>query len=85
MSAPAWGHKPPAVDDIERYWTTPPPVLSPRVEYWLRRLADGTWKPNKRFLRECYDCRTEWLGVYLWEYVNIIGPALAHTPGQVSS
>lgn len=71
--------------DRYEYWTDPPPALSPRVEYWLRRLADGTWKPNGRFNLDCYDCRAEWLGVYLWEYLHIVGPALAgresDTPG----
>jgi hypothetical protein len=54
MTAPPWGHKPPAVADVETYWTAPPPALSPRVEYWLKRLADGTWKPNRRFRIEGY-------------------------------
>lgn len=76
MTAPPWGHKPPAVDDHYAYWVNPPPALSPRVEYWLRRLADGTWVPNRRFRVEGYDARTAWLGVYMWEYFNIIGPAL---------
>jgi hypothetical protein len=77
MSAPPWGHKPPAVDDEECFWIEPPPVLSPRVEYWLKRLAEGTWKPNRHFRGECYHCRTVWLGVYIWEYQNIIAPVLA--------
>ena len=76
MTEPPWGHKPPPVDDQYTYWTEPPSQLSPRVEYWLRRLADGTWTPNKYFNRECNQCRASWLGVYVWEYDHIIGPAL---------
>lgn len=77
MSGPPWGHKPASVGDTYGYWTEPPVSLSPRVEYWLRRLADGTWTPNKYFNRECSQCRAGWLGVYQWEYDHIIAPALA--------
>ena len=74
MTAPPWGHKPPAVESA--YWTDPPPTLSPRVEYWLKRYSDGAWKPNRRFNRECGYCRAGMLGVHVWEYWHIIGPAL---------
>jgi hypothetical protein len=77
MTSPPWGHKPPAVDDIQLYWTGPPPTLSPRVQYWLKRLSDGTWKPNRRFRIEGYYGRAQYLGVYLWEYWNVVLPALA--------
>ena len=76
MTAPPWGHKPPAVDDVQAYWSEPPWRLSPRVEYWLKRLTDGTWKPNRRFNGEGYHGSAEYLGVYLWEYFNIIYPVL---------
>jgi hypothetical protein len=76
MTAPPWGHKPLPVADETDYWTDPPPRLSPRVEYWLKRLTDGTWTPNKYFNRECYHCRSVWLGVWIWEYFNIIAPAM---------
>lgn len=76
MTAPPWGHKPPAVDDIQTFWSEPPPDLSPRVEYWLKRLVDGTWKPNRIYNTQGYYGRAQWLGVYLWEYFNIIYPVL---------
>lgn len=76
MTAPPWGHKPPRVADVETYWTQPPPKLSPRVEYWLKRLTDGSWTPNRRFRSEGYHGVAEYLGVYIWEYWNIIVPAL---------
>jgi hypothetical protein len=65
------------VPDKDRYWTEPPESLSQRVEYWLRRLAEGSWTPNKYFNRECGQCRAAWLGVYQWEYDHIVEPALA--------
>jgi hypothetical protein len=77
VTAPPWGHKPDAVDNCETYWSTPPPTLSPRVGYWLKRLTDGTWRPNRRFNRECGQCRAGLLGVYIWEYQHVIAPALA--------
>lgn len=77
MTAPPWGHKPPAVDDVQTYWVDPPPALSPRVAYWLKRLNDGTWKPNRRFHVQGYYGRAQYLGVYLWEYWHVILPALA--------
>lgn len=76
MSTPPWGHKPPKVDDVTRYWMSPPPELSPRVQYWLKRISDGTWKPNRWFETEGYHNRVEHLGVYMWEYFNIIYPIL---------
>lgn len=74
---PPWGHKPPAVNDIQQCWTTPPPELSPRVEYWLRRVADDDWRPNKYLLREDYYGASTWLGVYIWEWINLLRPLLA--------
>lgn len=74
---PPWGHKPPAVRDAGAYVLTPPPVLSPRVEYWLRRFSDQTWKPNRRLRRADHETPGRHLGVYLWEYWNLIVPAMA--------
>lgn len=76
MTTPPWGHKPPPVDDIEAYWNNPPPALSERCEYWLRRYREGSWKPNKHLARECYDCRAGKLGVYIWESVNVFAPLI---------
>jgi hypothetical protein len=77
MTAPPWGHKPPRVVDVQTYWIEPPPALSPRVEYWLKRLTDGTWKPNRRFRSEGYYGAAEYLGIHIWEYWNIIVLAVA--------
>jgi hypothetical protein len=76
MTGPPWGHKPPKVDDHYRYWRDPPPELSPRVEYWLRRIAEGSWKPNRWFWTEGYDDQCQILGVYMWEYLSLICPLM---------
>lgn len=49
---------PPRVDDIERYWSEPPPALSPRV---------GSLG---------YYSKAQYLGVYLYEYLEVISPRL---------
>lgn len=67
--------KPPAVDDRYRYWGSPPPERSPRCRYWLRQIERG-WRPNRFVRRRGYDEAAEWYGVYLWEYLNSIRPAL---------
>ena len=77
MSAPAWGHKPPPVDDHYRYWTEPPPEPSDRLRYWLRRLNEGSWHPNRHIMCEGYDTSAHVLGVYIWEYLHVLGPAMA--------
>ena len=76
MPAPPWGHKPPAVDNPERYWIDPPPVMSERCAYWLRRYREGTWRPNKYLAAEGYHSRAEKLGVYIWESVHVFAPLL---------
>lgn len=67
--------KPPRVDDRYLYWTDPPPEPSPRCSYWLRQIDRG-WRPNRAIEGHCYDCSAEWYGVYIWEYLNAIGPRL---------
>lgn len=74
MTAPPWGHKPPAVDRYA-YWRDPPPEPSPRLTYWMRRLTEGSWHPNKYLRREGYDTAAEITGVYIWEWWNVLGPA----------
>jgi hypothetical protein len=76
MATPPWGHKPPAVDDIQRYWTGPPPEPSQRCTYWQRRYREGSWKPNKHLLLQGYYGCSSWLGVYIWEWVNVLWPTI---------
>lgn len=73
--------KPPQVDDRYLYWIEAPPELSARCEYWLRRIADG-WRPNRRIRGQGYDTSAEWYGVYIWEYLNKIVPALAEADAR---
>lgn len=67
--------KPPPVDDSYRYWGDAPPELSDRCLWWVRQISRG-WQPNKHIRRECRDCSAQWYGVYLWEFINVIYPAL---------
>lgn len=77
MTAPPWGHKPPAVDDSYRYWSSPPPEPSPRVAYWLRRMDEGSWHLTAQLGGNGRDFMAEWLGVYMWEWLEVIWPAAA--------
>ncbi|MDQ0791990.1 hypothetical protein [Streptomyces sp. B1I3] len=74
MTAPPWGHKPPPVDDSEQYWNSPPPEPSARCHYWLRRHRERTWTPNRHIRREGYHAAAEQLGIWIWEYLNLIRP-----------
>ena len=82
MSAPPWGHKPPAVLDITTFWTEQPPYISPRCAYWLRRHDNGTWRPNRRLRTEGYHAAAEHLGIWIWEYLHLIRPLLNEDDSQ---
>lgn len=83
MTTPPWGHKPPRVPDIERYWSNPPPEPSDRCAYWVRRYNEGSWIPNKHQRRCGYYSAAERLGIYLWEYLNVIRPLESHYEREV--
>lgn len=70
--------RPPAVPDPYAYWSTPPPTMSPRCAYWLRQI-DAGWLPNRRWRRHGRDVAADLFGVWLWEYLHVIAPALAAT------
>lgn len=74
MTAPPWGHKPPPVFDVTTYWNEAPPAMSPRCRYWLQRYDAGTWRPNQRLRTEGYHAAAEQLGLWIWEYLNVIRP-----------
>ena len=65
---------PPRVNRYD-YWTDPPPGPSPRLAYWVEKIEAG-WRPNRRISGMGYDCRAEFFGVYLWEYINVLYPLL---------
>jgi len=66
---------PPRVTDSELYWSSAPPEPSPRCTWWLKRI-DAGWRPNKRVRRLGYYDRAAYYGVYIWELLNKIDPAL---------
>lgn len=67
MTTPRWGHKPAPVADRYAYWSDAPSAPSGRAVYWIRRWREGSWRPNRRLLQECYDCRAGMLGIWIWE------------------
>ncbi len=72
---------PPRVDTYsngEKYWTTPPPLWSSRLHWWLERIEAG-WRPGRRICRLGYYCKAEYFGVYIWEYLNVLSPRLDRT------
>lgn len=72
--------KPPAVEDRYEFWADAPPQMSDRCAYWLRQVERG-WLPNRRIRGECYDCSAEWYGVWIWEWLDLLWPAIeARTP-----
>lgn len=72
MTPPGTPNDPPRVDDPERYWGEQPPVLSPRCVWWISKFAQG-WRPGRAVRSLGYYSSAFWYGVYLWEYLNIIG------------
>lgn len=44
------------------------------MAYWVRRWRMGEWEPNRWLLRECADCRSGMLGVWLWEARFVLHP-----------
>lgn len=62
--------------NIEQYWNVPPPEPSPGLVKWLAKIADG-WRPNRRIRSMGYYSAAEFYGVYIWEYLHVISPALS--------
>lgn len=68
--------KPPSVADRYEYWSSPPPERSARCAYWLAQVGRG-WRPSRRVRGWGYDGAASWYGVWIWEYLHEIRPALA--------
>lgn len=68
--------KPARVSDHYSFWAEPPPELSERCTYWVEQLERG-WVPNRHVRIEGYDAASQWFGVYIWEYLNIISPMIS--------
>jgi hypothetical protein len=67
------------VKDIETYWSDPPPERSPRCTEWLTKIEAG-WKPNRRVRQRDDYGSAEFFGVWLWEYLYVLSPALLGQP-----
>lgn len=67
--------RPPAVKDHYSNHTEASGELSERCKWWLHQIDRG-WRPNRRMLNCCWDCNSERLGVYAWEYMGPICVAL---------
>lgn len=70
---------PPWVEDIEEFWSEPPPEPSARLLYWQAQIADG-WQPNRRVATFGYHNAADFFGVYIWEYLNVLYPLLYPPP-----
>lgn len=64
----------PAID-VTGFWTEPPPKPSEGLKKWMDKIRDG-WRPNRRIRSLGYHEAAEFYGVYIWEYINVIGPAI---------
>ncbi len=61
--------------DIYKYMSEPPPKPSPRLEAWKWRFSIG-WRLPKSVRCRGYSDVTGYLGIYVWEYRNVILPLL---------
>ena len=66
---------PPRVEDHYLYWDICPMEGSARCSHWIYRIENG-WRPNRRIRAMGYDEASQYYGVYIWEYLNIISPLL---------
>lgn len=64
-----------AVNDVTDYWQEKPPKQSPECTAWIAKIMDG-WKPNRRIRQMGYHEKAAFFGVYIWELVNVILPAI---------
>lgn len=67
--------KPPRVEDVYAVWLEAPKEHSARCLYWEDRIRRG-WRPNKRIRGMGYSTSSEFYGIYVWEYLNVICPLL---------
>lgn len=63
------------VQDVTTHWTEPPPEPSGALTCWLDKIKAG-WRPNKRVRGMGYHESSEFYGVYIWEYINVLSPAI---------
>lgn len=70
-----WGEEKMAKVNRYDYWTERPPMPSPNLLKWQKKIEDG-WVPNARISSMGYDESAEFFGVYIWEYINVLLPLL---------
>lgn len=61
--------------DVTRYWGDPPPGPTASLTKWMERIRCG-WRPNKRIRQMGYHESAEFYRVYIWEYLNVLMPAV---------
>lgn len=61
--------------NVAEYWSDPPPFPSPRLVRWIVKIENG-WRPNARIRGMGYHEASEFFGVYIWEYFNVLLPLL---------
>lgn len=69
--------------DVTKYWLDPPPEPSAGLIRWLDKVRNG-WRPNRRIRFMGYHDSAEFYGVYIWEYLHVLMPAL-HGDGSSSA
>lgn len=65
----------PKVEDITDYWDNPPAILSLRCKFWITKIFRG-WRANPGLIKLDEEKASEFYGVYIWEYINILFPML---------
>lgn len=60
---------------VDLYWVNPPPEPSASLLKWVARAHAG-WRPSQRIWAEGYHTSAEFYQVYIWEYLNVLGPLL---------
>lgn len=61
--------------NVEEYWLIPPPMMSKGCERTLAKLNAG-WRPNRRIRQMGYYESAEFYRCYIWEWLNVISPAI---------
>jgi hypothetical protein len=67
------GEAPPRVTDVTEHWVNEPDVVSERCLWWVDRIRKGFTR-NRRLSQFGYYEASEFYGVHIWEYLNILQP-----------
>jgi hypothetical protein len=61
--------------NVDLYWRDPPPEASAGLVKWLAKVRKG-WRPNRRLGGMDYYSCAEYYRIYIWEWFNVLKPAL---------